>query len=257
MANLSWKNAIIKVLDDAAEPLHYAEIAERIAEGELHKPLGANPTATVASTLSVSINKDGAACPFVKLGKGYYELSDQAPTVSNGKSAKPEKEEADCGLINAFGMYWQRSWVHWPSPKLLGQQQIGSEPINFAEQRGVYLLHDRRDVVYVGRIVDQSLAMRLKQHTVDRLNGRWDRFSWFGVYPVDEGGKLLKQLEPRHDVETITATMEALLIEGLEPPQNRKRGDGFRAAEFIQVLDQEIERQQQLKVISQLAAQVK
>jgi len=28
--------------------------------------------------------------------------------------------------------------------------------------------------------------------------------------------------------------MEALLIEGLEPPKNRQQGDGYNAVEFIQ-----------------------
>jgi hypothetical protein len=36
--------------------------------------------------------------------------------------------------------------------------------------------------------------------------------------------------------------MEALLIEGLEPPQNRRQGDGFSALEFIQVTDPEVEK---------------
>jgi hypothetical protein len=40
----------------------------------------------------------------------------------------------------------------------------------------------------------------------------------------------------------IVATMEALLIEGLEPPQNRRRGDDFRAIEYIQREDPELER---------------
>jgi hypothetical protein len=30
------------------------------------------------------------------------------------------------------------------------------------------------------------------------------------------------------------STLEALLIKSLEPPQNRKRGDGFSAVEYIQ-----------------------
>ena len=47
--------------------------------------------------------------------------------------------------------------------------------------------------------------------------------------------------------------MEALLIEGLEPPQNRKRGDGFSAVEFIQVVDPEIEKRKQQEVIEKLA----
>lgn len=36
--------------------------------------------------------------------------------------------------------------------------------------------------------------------------------------------------------------MESLLIEGLEPPQNRKRGDEFNAIEYIQVLDPELQK---------------
>jgi hypothetical protein len=34
--------------------------------------------------------------------------------------------------------------------------------------------------------------------------------------------------------------MEALLIEGLEPPQNRRRGDDFRAVEYLQAEDREL-----------------
>jgi hypothetical protein len=44
---------------------------------------------------------------------------------------------------------------------------------------------------------------------------------------------------------SLIATMEALLIEGLEPPQNRQRGEGFNAVEFIQVKDPEIEKKSQ------------
>jgi hypothetical protein len=34
--------------------------------------------------------------------------------------------------------------------------------------------------------------------------------------------------------------LEALLIEALEPPQNRKRGDDFSAIEYIQDIDPEL-----------------
>lgn len=48
------------------------------------------------------------------------------------------------GLINAFGMFWDRGWVKWQSsmPRLLGMQQLGSEPVNFTDQSGVYVLYD-------------------------------------------------------------------------------------------------------------------
>jgi hypothetical protein len=34
MQDLGWKEAIIKVLEDAAEPLHYTDITDRIVEGQ-------------------------------------------------------------------------------------------------------------------------------------------------------------------------------------------------------------------------------
>jgi hypothetical protein len=36
--------------------------------------------------------------------------------------------------------------------------------------------------------------------------------------------------------------MEALLIEGLEPPQYTKKGDAFKAVEFLQVENPDIRR---------------
>ncbi len=47
----------------------------------------------------------------------------------------------------------------------------------------------------------------------------------------------------------LIATMEALLIESVEPAQNRRRGDDFRAVEFLQAVDPDIERNQILQTI--------
>jgi hypothetical protein len=105
-------------------------------------------------------------------------------------------------------------------------QQSGSQQVDLAVEAGVYVLYDGNRVIYVGRVTEARLGQRLWDHTRDRLTGRWDRFSWFGVRKVQPSGKLSPT--PR-DIETATliATMEALLIEGLEPPQNRRQGDGF------------------------------
>jgi hypothetical protein len=83
----------------------------------------------------------------------------------------------------------------------------------------------------------------LKQHTTDRLNGRWDRFSWFGVFPVTEDGSLNSNANfSGIMVPTVIAAMEAVLIEALEPRQNRRGGDwNVDAIEFIQEEDPEIE----------------
>jgi hypothetical protein len=53
---------------------------------------------------------------------------------------------------------------------------------------------------------------------------------------------------------SLIATLEALLIEALEPPQNRKRGDDFSVMEYIQDIDPEIkerELQNTLRAIEQ------
>ena len=95
-----------------------------------------------------------------------------------------------------------------------------------------------------------------KAGTTDRFSGRWERFSWFGILPVRSDGELADGPSESFNVENLIATMEALLIEGLEPPQNRKRGDGFSAVEFIQVVDPEIERRQQQELMDKLKSKL-
>ncbi|MGD1026132.1 HTH domain-containing protein [Candidatus Binatus soli] len=251
---MEWKDAIVKVLQDAKAPMHYTEIAEKIAEGSLRQELTATPANTVVAIITTSLKNDGAESPFSRTSRGYYSLRDaeqQAPALEEG--SETETSEVT-GLVNAFGMFWERSKILWASqPKILGQQQTASGSVDFCDQRGVYLLHDSQGVVYVGRTTDQSLGRRLYQHTIDRLAGRWTRFSWFGVYPVEPNGTLrtAAALEAI-GTDVVIATMEAVLIEGLEPRQNRKRGDDFQAIEFIQLEDPEIESDRNRRLLQEL-----
>jgi hypothetical protein len=252
MANLGWRDAIFKVLQSSSEPMHYTEIAEAIAEQQLRTEFGATPSASVAATLSISFQEEGDESPFVRVSRGYYALRQQGESTQIEPTVLLEEED-EAGLVNAFGMYWARINVLWTSKsRILGQQQPGSTPVDFCEQRGVYLLHDGRAVVYVGRTTDQALGVRLRQHTLDRLNGRWDRFSWFGVYPVIESGSLDASIVGPYNLDMLVLTMEALLIEALEPPQNRKRGDDFKAVEFLQVEDPEIQKTHIMQLMDEL-----
>jgi HB1/ASXL restriction endonuclease-like protein with HTH domain len=228
--------------------MHYTEIAEAIAEQELRTDLGATPANSVASTIATSLQNE-----VVRVSRGVYALQNAAISVPSTSKLIEEEESDDTGLINAFGMYWSRLSVLWTAnPRILGQQQPGSTPVDFCGQRGVYLLYDGREVVYVGRTTDQPLGVRLKQHTVDRLNGRWDRFSWFGIYAPSSTGALDTSPAPKYTVDMLIATMEALLIESVEPPQNRKRGDDFRAVEFLQVEAPEIHKSRILRLMDEL-----
>jgi hypothetical protein len=238
--DMPWEDAIQRVLAAANSALHYTDIAERIISEGLRHSVGATP----ASTVSVYLNRSlgDKASPYLRVGRGQYTLKVVAERNAQveTEAVKNADQPAEAGALRAFGMFWQRDAVFWAgTPRLLGRQGAGATDVNFAGQIGVYLLHDRERVVYVGRASD-TLFARLKFHTTDRLGGRWDRFSWFGLRSVDDTGDLSDRGVPWSQ-DVVTETMEALLIESLEPPLNRRRGDNLSAAEYIQVPDPQIE----------------
>lgn len=245
---LTWRKAIDKVLATAATPLHYNEITERIIANQLRSSLGATPSATVNAQISSSIKHDGSASPYVRVARGTFTLSKSAAITCTAKDKlTPDVEESDeseeqYDIVSSFGMFWRRSAVQWAAtPKLLGVQQLGATPVNFNAQLGIYLLYDGREVIYIGRTTDRPLGRRLYEHTLDRLAARWDRFSWFGLLPVSDAGDL-QPLPNAYEAAKIIPALEAILIEALEPRQNRKRGDDLSAVEFMQLEDPEIQK---------------
>ena len=260
MPNLPWKDAIEQVLLESGEAMHYTDIAARVEELGLRTTLGATPANSAATALSVSVRND-ADTPFFKAGTGLYGLLQQQTTTTvlpptGDQSVAGDTIEIDTTVLKALGMYWLRSKVLWKTnPSILGRQQVASDPVNFCNQRGVYLLHDRRDVIYVGRSTERPLGQRLYEHTNDRLSGRWDRFSWFGLLPVSETGELDSNV-PEYNGDSIITAFESVLIESLEPPLNRRRGDNLNAIEFMQALDPEIERRQTRELLQQALARV-
>lgn len=256
-----WKDAIIEVLRRVGTSMHYTEIANEIIKSGQRKNVGATPPSTVNVVIHDSIKIEGSASPFVKVGRGEFLLRERASesfaqTSEGGETATEEEKKETGGIIQALGMFWRRDWVDWSSkPKLLGQQQEGADSVNFADQIGVYLLHDGREVMYVGRATEKRLSTRLWDHTRDRLNGRWDRFSWFGLLAVTSDGKLGTAQLNGLTTDAIITTMEALLIEGLEPRQNRKRGDALTTIEYLQVQDPEITKKATKKLLEDVLKQ--
>lgn len=226
--------------------------------------MGATPWATVGARIYDSIKNEGTDSPFALPEKGRFALrtKSQATTPVVPTTQLQEITEAEAkngkllvkGVINALGMFWDRSKIDWKGPqtKLLGAQTGGTQ-VDFSPQRGIYLLHDSQGVVYVGRVTGQNLGQRLWQHTFDRLAGRWNRFSWFGIYPVSENGVLKTDADFSDvSIDSIIIAMEALLIEALEPRQNRKRGDtAFEPIEFLQSEDPNLEKSRKLAMIEE------
>lgn len=244
----SWKEAIKKVLAESETPLHYTEISERVLSRGYYETDGATPAATVSGLLTSSIRNDGEKSPFMRVGNGIFALKNLPAAITHPSNAKPQKpetlaeldEELSDSIIHSFGMYWQRDLVVWRNdPKMYGKQQTSSKPVDFGKQKGIYILYDHHTVVYVGRSIDRPLGKRLYEHTVDRLGSRWNRFSWFGLLDVTQDGNL-RETALNTSLASLVSTLEALLIEALEPPQNRKRGDDFSAIEYIQDIDPEL-----------------
>lgn len=247
---LTWPKAIDKVLASSATPLHYKEITERIIAQSLRTSLGATPTATVNAYIANSIKQKGVASPYVRVGRGIFALRTQPsnvvaiPAKLTPDVAESDESEPQYEIVTSFGMFWRRGAVEWvATPKLLGMQEIGATPVDFCKQLGIYLLYDGREVIYVGRSTDRPLGRRLFEHTLDRLATRWDRFSWFGLLPVSESGELLL-LPENFEAAKLIPALEAILVEALEPRQNRKRGDDLAAVEYVQRVDPEIEKKQ-------------
>jgi hypothetical protein len=254
----SWEAAIKRVLSESNSPLHYTEISEQVLSRGYYETEGATPAATVNACLGASIKHNGEKSPFIRVGKGIFALKNVTQTMlrSAPKSGKklPTETEVSDSIIRSFGMYWQRDLVVWCNdPNLFGKQQSTSKSIDFGKQKGIYILYDHHTVIYAGRSIDRPLSKRLYEHTVDRLGSRWNRFSWFGLLEAMDDGSL-KEVPFNNSLASIIGTLEALLIEALEPPQNRKRGDDFSAIEYIQSIDpklQEREIQNTLRSIEQ------
>lgn len=244
-SELTWRKAIEKVLASSSTPLHYTEIAERIISEGLRKNLGATPAATVNAQISASIKHDGNSSPYVRISKGTFSLR---AVVSGMLVVAPQftpdvtESEEQYEIITSFGMFWRKEAIEWiATPKLLGMQQIGATPVDFYKQLGIYLLYDGREVIYVGRTTDRPLGRRLYEHTIDRMSARWDRFSWFGLLPVSDKGEI-GPLPETYGAAKLIPALEAILIEALEPRQNRKRGDDLATVEYLQKVDPEIEK---------------
>lgn len=233
----SWKEAIKKVLAESTIPLHYTEIAEQILSRGYYTTDGATPAASVNAQLASSIKHEGDKSPFVRTGRGLFTLKNLPDTLPTEPENLATPSES---IIHSFGMYWQRDLVVWRNePQLFGKQQATSREVDFSKQKGIYVLYDHHTVVYVGRSVERPLGKRLYEHTLDRLGSRWNRFSWFGLLDVAEDGSL-RERTLTLSAANLIATLEALLIEALEPPQNRKRGDDFSGMEYIQAIDPEL-----------------
>ena len=235
MAEMSWERAILLILGEENRPFHYSEIAEIILSRGLKTTIGKTPHFTVAG--EISRLRSGGMQNIIKTAPGFYWLQREtgAPAQDIISDVAEELDYTDATKylsVAAYGLHWERSKVDWRAGRILGYDpgfDIDADPeraINFADQQGVYLLHNWQSVVYVGRTAAEKngLFQRLHQHHRKQVwSAKWERFSWFGIRRVSETGGMIDG-PAQASKEVVSALMEAVLIETLGPSFNKTQG---------------------------------
>jgi len=151
------------------------------------------------------------------------------------------------GIIQAYGLFWSEENVHWGRGRqrgtLLGVPAGArtSDPIDFRDQVGIYILYEGHQMIYVGQTGAgaQRLFKRLKKHRNDSLVKRWDHFSWFGLRRVNQSGNLsTENLRASASIAVTLNHIEAVLIAAAEPILNNQGGRfGKHAKRYLQKRD--------------------
>jgi hypothetical protein len=158
-------------------------------------------------------------------------------------------------LIKAYGEFWSPDVVTWGRKwRLMGTRSDSKTNINVYEQRGVYVLYNDFEPVYVGKADKNSIGWRLEKHRESqRMGPRWNRFSWFGIRGIRKNGKLGASNRSAHSRATeLIATLEALLITVIDPRLNSRREKLRNAILFHQSeVDKPIEPAERLSAIEE------
>jgi hypothetical protein len=252
---MQWKYAIMKVLHDSPEPLHYSTIAEEIIRQNLRDRYSATPSITVNvnlwknQTLFEYIEDGDVSGWRLKDGVNPQEIVEMqrqyairaTPLEQDIQQNEPveDQDQADddqittqeaieavskTNFVTCWGWMWRRDAckIINNSIQLLGIQNTRelSTYIDLTEQIGVYILYKDSQPIYVGQSKNLSIGRRLYEHSAKTTKwNKWNRFSWFGVYNINP--ETFKLLIPDGENENYTTDalingLEGVLIEILE-----------------------------------------
>lgn len=240
---MKWLDAIIEVLCEAEKPMHYEKITDRIIEEGKRAEVGATPANTVCAAINKNLDifeKTDAGTYALRSTFDYAKWKGADTTTEKEETASLDTEitkESRKTLIKTFGKYWRCDKVDWSKtePSLVGRQTSKSQPVDFKTMRGVYMLHDNHQLVYVGVAVKESIAKRLRQHTKDKLCDCWNRFSWFGIDGVNQNGSIRKINTFSVKSDDVAKALEAIVIESAKLPHNKRGGDYLKGREYTQI----------------------
>ena len=171
--NLGQRDAVRLVLEQRPNvSLHYQhDVTNQISAQRLFQSKAADPSGPVNRVLHCMIDPkhDWYDRRVIKTGRGLFMLLDDSlsarDSAEEAEIDEPIVNDTQIVGISAYGLYWERDKVRWngPATELLGRQTPESEPVDFAKQQGLYVLHNNGRAAYVGMTTD-SLSSRLDYH---------------------------------------------------------------------------------------------
>ena len=219
-------DAIRQILEGANEPLRADEIAHRIVEYQLRREAKVH---SVNAALSAMV-RDGSV---VKPERALFAHNPNPGGPVSAEEIRKAEEDAQLNNVCAYGLYWERDKVNWNPGRgrqrggMLGRAGDGTNPVDFSNQAGIYVLYNGMTPVYVGRTNADNNALMTRlvsHHSDDRKGARWDKFSWFGFRPVSDDGQLVTT-DTSVSTDLLITFLEAVMIEAFLPPLNNKGGD--------------------------------
>lgn len=220
-----WIDAILKVLENTKTPIHYTKIWEVIRDQHYLECESKKPEISVNTYLQA--NKD-IIVPFGN--KGDYILKTH---LHNSINKYLEQTVSNQTVIRAYGVNWSRAKFEQNNYSLIGKESISknASQFDFSNERGLYVLYDGYNIVYVGQTVN-PLANRLKEHT--KKSYKWDSFTWYGIDDV------VDMNHNKNKILTISAkslldAFEAIMIAAINPKHNKKKGNHIGGKEYQQV----------------------
>ncbi len=75
-------------------------------------------------------------------------------------------------VILAFGRKWDKRLSENYKFKDIPKREEG-------RRSGVYILYNKKRIVYIGKCEKRILRDRIKEHLKDKLKNKWDSYTWF------------------------------------------------------------------------------
>ena len=224
---ITWLEAILKVLESTKTPMHYTKIWDVIRDKHYREcDAKTNPETIVNST--IQLNRD----EIVSFGdKGCYVLKKHLDATI--KKYFEQNLPVQQGIIRAYGRKWNKVKFKQNNYKMLGKLANGRRPsqVDLSLERGVYVLYNGYEIVYVGQTTN-PIAARIKAHI--KTNEKWDSFSWYGIDAI-ENGQICKEKVLTITPNALIDAFEAVMIMATDPRFNKQRGNNVRGQEYQQI----------------------